>query len=268
MRIKLLASTPNMLKVMYAAANGCCSNRTPDEIFLDGPVISQKEQEKIFSESNNPQEFLINLEHKKEEKMLGTIQGCIEREHSSVMTHGNFTFAVSEVSISMTRQLFRHHTGITFDEKSGRYVVFEHGIKFILPESLVNLLKTENSELAKRLDNHLNEVDNLYHDLIGAGIHREDARYILPLATPTHFTMTVNLTAFLHIWKLRAKHTTGKAQKEISILMERVYEEIIKDQPWLETPLKKIAYEVEELKKFKTQLNVNWKQKVNVNTVK
>lgn len=256
MKVRLIAKTPNILPVMYTAAHGCYSDRLPEDIFIDGPVLTEKEEQSIWDKSNNPQEFLSNLESFKKDKMLKTVRGCIARKHSSVMTHTNFTFTVSGVSRVLTHQVMRHHTGVTFDQQSARYVTFSGSDEWVLPQGLSDLYKygqyewlelthpncpvidPNNEKLAERVYRHLEESKALYKDLMASDMHKEDARYILPHCMPTNFTMTINLTALFHIYNLRAKHTTGKSQKEIADFMELVVAEVIKSEPWLSEFLK------------------------------
>lgn len=95
MLVKLISKNSDILETMYTAAHNCYSDRKPEEIMLDGPVLTEKETNDIYAKSANAGEFLTNLESLKKEKMLKTVRGCVVRRHSSVMTHANFTFSVS-----------------------------------------------------------------------------------------------------------------------------------------------------------------------------
>ena len=59
----------------------------------------------------------------------------------------------------------------------------------------------------------------------------EDARGVLPIETCTHFVGTAPRWKWEYICKQRVDHSTGRAQKEVAKLMERV-RELLKEERW------------------------------------
>ncbi|MHA1288986.1 MAG: FAD-dependent thymidylate synthase, partial [Candidatus Thorarchaeota archaeon] len=55
--------------------------------------------------------------------------------------------------------------------------------------------------------------------LVSQGIPREDARYVLPQATPQNITVTMNARELLHFFYLRL---SPAAQEEIRTLAQRM----------------------------------------------
>ena len=66
--------------------------------------------------------------------------------------------------------------------------------------------------------------------LTEAGIPAEDARAVLPNATSTSMVASLNLRELIHLANLRL---CTRAQKEIRILVKRMCDELIKEEPWL-----------------------------------
>jgi thymidylate synthase (FAD) len=69
------------------------------------------------------------------------------------------------------------------------------------------------------LSDHLVASRNLYNQLIDAGVAREQARMILPLATKTKIYMTGTLRSWIHFLSIR---DDGHAQKEIQLIAKEI----------------------------------------------
>jgi thymidylate synthase (FAD) len=68
--------------------------------------------------------------------------------------------------------------------------------------------------------------NNLYKRLLEAGVAKECARFVLPLATPTRIYMTGSCRSWIHYIDLRSAHGT---QKEHMVIAEQC-REIFKEQ--------------------------------------
>jgi len=62
------------------------------------------------------------------------------------------------------------------------------------------------------------------------GIPAEDARFILPNACATSMVVSLNLREFIHVANIRL---CTRAQDEIRLLVKKMCQELIKDEPWL-----------------------------------
>ena len=126
--------------------------------------------------------------------------------HSSVAEHAVFNFDVLGLS-RLAMEAVEHHRLCSFTEKSQRYISLEEGV--IVPHELLNsVLATDLSALAreafadygylydKLLDRavalHPESAEKKKDRMLLEGMAKEDARYVLPLATPGQLGMTAN----------------------------------------------------------------------------
>jgi thymidylate synthase (FAD) len=69
---------------------------------------------------------------------------------------------------------------------------------------------------------------NLYSELLEAGVAREQARMVLPLATTTKIHMTGSIRSWIHFLELR---DDGHAQKEIQLVAKEIKHIFIQEFP-------------------------------------
>jgi thymidylate synthase (FAD) len=175
MQVKLIDFARAPLEKLYAAFRTCYSSDTPIEIW------QKIEAEKITRE--RIREFIAER---------------LKTGHASPLEQVVFWFAIANVSRSLSHQFVRHRIGISFEQQSQRYVKFKHDkLAFVLPESWKRArLEGEFAEL-------LEKTSELYARALKAGIPAEDARFVLPNAAPTNFSVMVNFAELLHICDLR-----------------------------------------------------------------
>ena len=182
--VELLAYTPDPVRVVAAAAKLCYSPSTALDLFsgLDRSAVSR---------------FLNQLSRS---------------GHMSPFEHASFTFAVDGLSRVTSHQLVRHRIA-SFSQQSQRYVTADSA-DVILPQSV--------SENPKGKAVFLTQADaafRAYKLLIGLGIPREDARFILPHGLTTSLVMTMNARELHHFFALRL---CRRAQWEIRELAGRM----------------------------------------------
>lgn len=78
--------------------------------------------------------------------------------------------------------------------------------------------------------NGLETTKQSYIDMVKAGVHQEDARYILPMGTQTKIVMTMNARSLYNFFSLRC---CSRAQKEIQDLANLMLKEVKKIAPML-----------------------------------
>ncbi len=196
MDVKLLTYTPEPEKVVAAAARICYSNKCGADL-MDN--FSQQEVENFIAR-------LVNY------------------GHMSPFEHASFTFAVDGVSRALSHQLVRHRIGVSFSQKSQRYVK-EKQFEYVTPDTI-----TKKKELAIQFANLMAVIQEKYNDLVAAGIPAEDARYLLPNATVTNLVVTMNARSLLHFFELRC---CVRAQKEIRQMANLMLCEVRKVAPGL-----------------------------------
>ena len=150
---------------------------------------------------------------------------CIKNEHWSVFEQAYMTLQI-ETTRGIAAQILRHRS-FTFQEFSQRYADSMQLGEIPIPE----LRRQDNknrqnsiSDLPKEIINTFNQkikqqfVQNkeLYEEMLEAGIAKECARFVLPLATPTRIYMTGSCRSWIHYINLRTGHGTQKEHMEIA----------------------------------------------------
>lgn len=159
-----------------------------------------------------------------EEKMQQLVRSVIASGHGTTIEHVTFTFAIANVSRTLTHQLVRHRIGVAFDQQSQRYV------KFKAPEVTVPPSIASDADVADRYANEIEGNFALYQELIERGVPAEDARFVFPNATRTNLVMTANLRALMHMCDLRL---CTLAQWEIQVLFREIKREVRQVSPFL-----------------------------------
>jgi len=188
MQVELVTYTPESDKICAAAALCCHSNNSACYIYND----------------------LTN------EKKADILRKTIKMGHYSVLEHANFTFSISDVSRALTHQLVRHRIA-SYSQQSQRYVKLNEAT-FVTPPSIQS-----NSEALDKYKKAMESIWDSYNHLIEMGIPKEDARFILPNATTTSITVTMNARELRHFFNLRCSKS---AQWEIRALAWKMLEEV------------------------------------------
>ena len=210
MKVKLISMTPNPIDVMWTAARTCYSAKSPIEMW---EAIYPQNIDLLDGYDNGEKEEIVN-------KHWNLVKKVLDSGHQSVAEHVYFTFAIEGISRACSHQLVRHRAGIVFSQQSQRYVEIK--------EDVFNLLRLE--EAKPVLDKYFTDVNTsnwqeylecLKHYLhhIQMGTKAEDARAILPNATKTNITMSVNFRELIHLCNLRL---CTRAQKEIRDLFKEI----------------------------------------------
>ena len=93
---------------------------------------------------------------------------AVESGHTSVLEHAVYTFKIDGISRAALAQLTRHRIA-SFDVQSQRYVRIK-GKDLVIPESI------KGSEFSEDVEKLMDEVMELYDEMVDAGIPCEDAR--------------------------------------------------------------------------------------------
>lgn len=158
----------------------------------------------------------------KDEKL---IKYLVEHKHVAPFRHPQLQFRI-ECPIFVERQLFKHQVGMSANSISGRYVDFSDNyfkIDHLRKQSKSSKQGSEGvlerPDLIEKMNSHIEEASKLYKELCEAGVAKEQARIILPLALETQFIWTGSLLAFIHFWNLRLKPDTQKETRDIAEMM-------------------------------------------------
>lgn len=162
---------------------------------------------------------VVNAITPKDEKL---IKYLLEHKHTSPFEHNQLSFRV-KAPIYVIRQWMRHRMS-SYNEISYRYV--ESALEFYVPNAWRNQSVSnrqascgefQSDDLLIKYQAALNQASQAYHDLLAAGVCREQARGVLPVCTYSEFIYTCNLHSFMHFLNLR---TAAGAQWEIKVFAE------------------------------------------------
>ncbi len=150
---------------------------------------------------------------------------CIKNEHWSVFEQAYMTLQI-ETTRGIAAQILRHRS-FTFQEFSQRYADSRQLGEIPIPElrrqdnknrqnSISDLSKEVINQFNKKIKRQFEQNKELYEEMLEAGIAKECARFVLPLATPTRIYMTGSCRSWIHYINLRTGHGTQKEHMNIA----------------------------------------------------
>ena len=150
---------------------------------------------------------------------------CIKNEHWSVFEQAYMTLQI-ETTRGIAAQILRHRS-FTFQEFSQRYADSRQLGEIPIPElrrqdnknrqnSISDLSEELITQFNKKIKHQFNLNKQLYEEMLEAGIAKECARFVLPLATPTRIYMTGSCRSWIHYINLRTGHGTQKEHMDIA----------------------------------------------------
>lgn len=153
-----------------------------------------------------------NLDESSAEELKSILEYVINLGHTSIIEHTSFTFAISDVSRSLTHQLVRHRIA-SYSQQSQRYVDLKEP-NYVTPPKIA-----ENKKMKKAYDDTMKNIWKEYNKLQKMGIPTEDSRYVLPNACCTNIIVSMNARSLLNFFELR---TCMHAQWEIRMLANKM----------------------------------------------
>ncbi|CAB4341308.1 unannotated protein [freshwater metagenome] len=178
-------------------------------------------------------------------RSAGLINYLARERHGSPFEHTSMTFFVS-APIFVFREFMRHRIA-SYNEESGRYR--ELNPVFYVPNKNRNLIqigKTGSYEFIQGTEEQFNvTVEAMkeayviaydsYKKMLDAGIAREVARAVLPVATYSSMYVTMNARALMNFLSLRTSregsHFPSYPQREIEMVAEKMEAEFAKLMP-------------------------------------
>jgi thymidylate synthase (FAD) len=174
----------------------------------------------------------------------GLIGYLMKNRHGTPFEHNMFKFFV-HAPIFVFREFQRHRIGFSYNEQSGRYSELEG--KFYLPPRDRNLVQhgkpgsytfgpgttTQYNTMVYDFCDLYEHAYAVYLRQLEAGVAKEVARMVLPVALYSSMYVTCNARSLMAFLSLRQQHKEGAAQfpstpmheiNEIANQMERVFE--------------------------------------------
>ena len=151
------------------------------------------------------------------------IEYLIKHKHWSPFELADVTFEI-KTSRAIAAQILRHRS-FSFQEFSQRYAEateFEP-VELRLQGETNRQVGNEvvdpiigNVEASFLIKDHIRKSNQLYKDLIEAGVAKESARMILPLTTESTLYMKGSVRSWIHYIEIRATEDTQKEHREIA----------------------------------------------------
>lgn len=172
-----------------------------------------------------------NPSNQDNENVAGLLKYCIKHNHWSVFEQAHMTLEINTTR-AIAAQILRHRS-FTFQEFSQRYADSSLlGDEIPLPQ----LRRQDTTNRQKSIDDldpfvrqkfeiwmqyHFKQTMEVYQEMLAAGVAKECARMILPMATPTRIYMTGSVRNWIHYIELRTGHGTQHEHMEIAELCKR-----------------------------------------------
>ena len=166
-----------------------------------------------------------NPKNQDNENFSGLLRYCINHQHWSVFEQSSMTLEI-ETTRGIAAQILRHRS-FTYQEFSQRYADSNLLGQVELPElrrqddkNRQNSIDDLEPEMVEKFNRQMNTLFSsafgLYNQMLQAGVAKECARFVLPLATPTKLYMTGSCRSWIHYINLRSEHGTQKEHMDIA----------------------------------------------------
>ena len=167
--------------------------------------------------------------------VAGLLKYCIKHQHWSVFEQAHMTVEI-QTTRGLAAQILRHRS-FTFQEFSQRYADSSLlGKEIPLPalrrqddknrqNSIDDVDPLTQQDFEIKMQRHFVDGMHLYKEMLEAGIAKECARFVLPLATPTRIYMTGSCRSWIHYIDLRSGHGTQQEHKDIAEACREVFVE-------------------------------------------
>ena len=175
-----------------------------------------------------------NPKNQDNDNFAGLLKYCIKHGHWSVFEQAYMTIEINTTR-GIAAQILRHRS-FTYQEFSQRYADSNLLGDIELPElrrqddkNRQNSIDDLDPEMVDKFNRQMNTLFSsafaLYNQMLKAGVAKECARFVLPLATPTRIYMTGSCRSWIHYINLRSAHGTQKEHMDIANECKRLFTE-------------------------------------------
>ena len=171
-----------------------------------------------------------NPSNQNNDNYTGLIKYLIKHKHWSPFEMVNMCVQI-DTTRSVASQILRHRS-FSFQEFSQRYA------QVVNTPQLPNLRRQDTKnrqnsiddlepEMVEKFNRQMNTLFSsafgLYNQMLQAGVAKECARFVLPLATPTKLYMTGSCRSWIHYINLRSAHGTQKEHMDIANTCKKIF---------------------------------------------
>ena len=175
-----------------------------------------------------------NPKNQDNDNFAGLLKYCIKHGHWSVFEQAYMTIEINTTR-GIAAQILRHRS-FTYQEFSQRYADSNLLGEIELPElrrqddkNRQNSIDDLDPEMVDKFNRQMNTLFSssfaLYNQMLKAGVAKECARFVLPLATPTRIYMTGSCRSWIHYINLRSAHGTQKEHMDIANGCKKIFVE-------------------------------------------
>ena len=167
-----------------------------------------------------------NPKNQENDNFEGLLKYCIKNQHWSIFEHAFLTVEIN-TSLAIATQILRHRS-FTFQQFSQRYADSTE-LQLELPVPDLRRQDTKNRQnstddlgdyvklgLQEEIRKHFEYSLKLYNKMLGVGVAKECARFVLPQATQTRLYMSGSLRSWMHYIDLRSAHGTQAEHMEVA----------------------------------------------------
>ena len=167
------------------------------------------------------------------EKFSGLLKYCVKHQHWSIFEQAYMTLEINTTR-GIAAQILRHRS-FTYQEFSQRYADSSLlAEKIPLPElrrqdeknrqnSIDDLDPFDVQNLELQMQTLFDSSMALYQQMLGRGVAKECARFVLPLAVPTKIYMTGSVRSWLHYIELRSANGTQKEHMDLALSAKEIF---------------------------------------------
>lgn len=176
-----------------------------------------------------------NPANQENEKFSGLLKYCVKHQHWSIFEQAYMTLELNTTR-GIAAQVLRHRS-FTYQEFSQRYADSSLLMdKIPLPElrrqdeknrqnSIDDLDPFEVQTLELQMQTLFDSSMALYQQMLGRGVAKECARFVLPLAVPTKIYMTGSVRSWIHYIDLRSANGTQQEHMDIALAAKDIFVE-------------------------------------------
>ena len=167
------------------------------------------------------------------EKFSGLLKYCVKHQHWSIFEQAYMTLELTTTR-GIAAQVLRHRS-FTYQEFSQRYADSSLLMdKIPLPalrrqddknrqNSIDDLDPFDVQNLELQMQTLFDSSMALYQQMLGRGVAKECARFVLPLAVPTKIYMTGSVRSWLHYIELRSANGTQKEHMDLALSAKEIF---------------------------------------------
>ncbi len=174
-----------------------------------------------------------NPANQENEKFSGLLKYCVKHQHWSIFEQAYMTLELTTTR-GIAAQVLRHRS-FTYQEFSQRYADSSLLMdKIPLPKlrrqdeknrqnSIDDLDPFDVQNLELQMQTLFDSSMALYQQMLGRGVAKECARFVLPLAVPTKIYMTGSVRSWIHYIDLRSANGTQKEHMDLALSAKNIF---------------------------------------------